>query len=27
MPAFYSEIYSGKAGSVIGAVVNWEAAG
>jgi threonine dehydrogenase-like Zn-dependent dehydrogenase len=27
MPAFYSDIYSGKAGSVIGAVVNWEAAG
>jgi 2-desacetyl-2-hydroxyethyl bacteriochlorophyllide A dehydrogenase len=26
MPAFYSDIYNGKAGSVIGAVVNWEAA-
>jgi 2-desacetyl-2-hydroxyethyl bacteriochlorophyllide A dehydrogenase len=26
MPVFYSDIYSGKAGSVIGSVVNWQAA-
>jgi hypothetical protein len=26
MPAFYSDIYHGKAGSVIGAVVKWAAA-
>ena len=26
MPAFYSDIYHGKAGSVIGSTVNWEAA-
>jgi len=27
MPAFYSDIYTGKAGSVIGSVVSWESAG
>ena len=27
MPTFYSDIYTGKAGSVIGSVVNWEGAG